>query len=215
MNALDLTCAQTHTRRGKSVLIVGAGALGRITGESIAASCDLLGYLRFEGDRSSRRLPAPLLGAASDFEACLRTYPLDEIYIAGDLAKHAEEMREVVRTCELLGLPFALPAQPFRLTRARPRDVKALADGYIHYVQGEPKPAQAAMKRAMDIVLALTALLILSPLLLATAIAVKLTSKGPVLFRQARAGMRGRPFAMLKFRRWSKTPSRFSSVSWR
>ncbi len=55
-------------------------------------------------------------------------------------------------------------------------------------------------KRAMDCVLAATALVVLSPLLLAIALAVKLTSPGPILFRQMRSGLGGRPFAFYKFR---------------
>jgi polysaccharide biosynthesis protein PslA len=55
-------------------------------------------------------------------------------------------------------------------------------------------------KRVVDIVLAFAALVALMPLLVATAIAVKLTSPGPVFFRQKRPGFGGRPFSMLKFR---------------
>lgn len=56
------------------------------------------------------------------------------------------------------------------------------------------------VKRAMDIAGSAFALLILSPVLLAIAIAIKLTSKGPVLFRQARLGQQGKKITMLKFR---------------
>ena len=52
----------------------------------------------------------------------------------------------------------------------------------------------------MDIVLALLALLVLSPLLLGTALAIALDSGRPVLFRQTRLGLQGRAFGMLKFR---------------
>lgn len=55
-------------------------------------------------------------------------------------------------------------------------------------------------KRVADIVLALLALFALLPLLIGTAIAVKLTSPGPVFFRQKRPGLGGKPFEMLKFR---------------
>jgi len=58
----------------------------------------------------------------------------------------------------------------------------------------------AAGKRVIDIVVALTALIILSPLLLLLAILVKLTSPGPVLYAQERMGLDGRTFHMLKFR---------------
>ena len=58
----------------------------------------------------------------------------------------------------------------------------------------------AVAKRATDFILALIALLILSPLLILIALLVKLTSQGPVLYRQERMGLDGRTFDMLKFR---------------
>ena len=61
-------------------------------------------------------------------------------------------------------------------------------------------PSQRAIKRAMDLTLAGFGLVLLSPLLLAVAIAIKATSRGPVLFRQERVTEGGRPFRMLKFR---------------
>jgi lipopolysaccharide/colanic/teichoic acid biosynthesis glycosyltransferase len=56
------------------------------------------------------------------------------------------------------------------------------------------------MKRAMDVVVSVIALMLLSPLLLFIAAAIKLTSKGPILFRQQRVGQYGEPFMFLKFR---------------
>jgi len=58
----------------------------------------------------------------------------------------------------------------------------------------------AAVKRAIDLVLASVALVLLAPLLVAIALAVRLTSPGPALFRQERLGLHRRPFVMLKFR---------------
>lgn len=55
-------------------------------------------------------------------------------------------------------------------------------------------------KRAVDTILAFIALILLSPLLLVSALAVKLTSPGPILFRQQRLGLGGREFTMYKFR---------------
>src|SRR5919205_367014 len=57
-----------------------------------------------------------------------------------------------------------------------------------------------ALKRALDISLVAVLLVILLPVLLLCALAVRLDSPGPVLFRQERIGRRGRPFRMLKFR---------------
>jgi exopolysaccharide biosynthesis polyprenyl glycosylphosphotransferase len=61
-------------------------------------------------------------------------------------------------------------------------------------------PVQVWFKRAFDIVVAATMLVVLAPLLAAVAVGVKLTDRGPVLFRQMRVGRGGDEFAMLKFR---------------
>lgn len=63
-----------------------------------------------------------------------------------------------------------------------------------------PAAHQLAAKRLLDILLVVCALVTLAPMLLGVAVAVMLTSRGPVLFRQARVGYRGKPFMILKFR---------------
>lgn len=60
--------------------------------------------------------------------------------------------------------------------------------------------AYQTLKRFIDIVGAIALLIILLPVLLLIAVSIKLTSRGPVLFRQERAGLRGSPFTMIKFR---------------
>jgi len=55
-------------------------------------------------------------------------------------------------------------------------------------------------KRLFDVVVSVVALIVVSPILAAAAVAIKLGSKGPVFFRQARIGLNGRPFQMYKFR---------------
>jgi lipopolysaccharide/colanic/teichoic acid biosynthesis glycosyltransferase len=70
-------------------------------------------------------------------------------------------------------------------------------------VAGAPpraKPVGRAVKRAFDVVVAATVLLLFAPLLLAAGLAVRLSSPGPAIFRQERVGRRGRPFQVLKFR---------------
>jgi lipopolysaccharide/colanic/teichoic acid biosynthesis glycosyltransferase len=59
---------------------------------------------------------------------------------------------------------------------------------------------EAALSRAIDVVLAAALLTVLAPLILVTALLVRVTSRGPALFRQVRIGYRGQPFEMLKFR---------------
>lgn len=62
------------------------------------------------------------------------------------------------------------------------------------------RPRQRALKRSFDVVVATAALIVLSPFLGAIAVAIKATSRGPVLYKDVRAGKGGRPFSMLKFR---------------
>jgi exopolysaccharide biosynthesis polyprenyl glycosylphosphotransferase len=75
-------------------------------------------------------------------------------------------------------------------------------DAYLLYTAWSGGPGRLARgaKRAMDIVGAVIALVVLSPVLLVAAIGVKVSSPGPVVFRQTRVGKAGRPFTMLKFR---------------
>jgi exopolysaccharide biosynthesis polyprenyl glycosylphosphotransferase len=67
-------------------------------------------------------------------------------------------------------------------------------------VNGGPKKASLAVKRGIDIAGSALALILLSPVFLAIAVAIKLTSRGPILFRQRRVGQYGEPFTFLKFR---------------
>jgi polysaccharide biosynthesis protein PslA len=74
-----------------------------------------------------------------------------------------------------------------------------LADGQP-VIQAPGRSVTLALKRGIDMAISLFGLIILSPALLVIAIAIKITSPGPILFRQTRAGLGGKPFAVLKFR---------------
>lgn len=184
------------------VLILGVGPLGRHTGLEIRDSrpFEVLGYLHFGDEEKHTRLPAPILGAVSQLDAMLKQHVVGEVYVAGNYGSHHAEMQQAIRTCERFGVPFALPAGGFRFGRAKPANVKSMDDGYVHYLCVLHKPVQLALKRALDIMASGTALALLSPLLVGVAVAIKLTSRGPILFRQERVGMYGRRFHMLKFR---------------
>ena len=67
-------------------------------------------------------------------------------------------------------------------------------------VRREASTSQLTIKRAMDVVLSVVLLVVLWPVLAAIAIAIRLDSRGPILFRQTRAGLGGEPFGMFKFR---------------
>jgi exopolysaccharide biosynthesis polyprenyl glycosylphosphotransferase len=191
-----------------SVLIVGVGPIGRLTAQDLRqrGRCKVVGHLRLAGESDkdvallARNSSCEVLGAATEIEPLLCTHAVDEVYIAGNVRKHGDEMQEAVRTCEKFGVPFALPAYAFRLERAQAVDERAISDGYLHYQTRPARPSQEAMKRLFDIAISALVLWLLLPLMLVVIVLIKLTSRGPVFFRQRRVGLNGREFAMLKFR---------------
>lgn len=184
------------------VLIMGVGAMGRLTGEDLNNKHRrrVIGYLSFTGETAPASPPAPVLGTAKDLEHLLCTVPVDEVYIAGNMLKNSAEMQAAIKLCENFGIPFALPAYHFRFDRARPIDDHAVSDGYMHFMTHAFRPHQMALKRLFDICSSAVALALLSPLLVGVALGVKFTSRGPIFFKQKRVGLHGKPFNMLKFR---------------
>jgi exopolysaccharide biosynthesis polyprenyl glycosylphosphotransferase len=183
-------------------LILGVGAMGRLTGEDLAKQGRrrVNGYLAFSNEKLASAVPGPVLGKVDQLEEVLCRVPVDVVYIAGNVQKHGQEMQAAIKLCERFGIPFALPAHPFRMDRARARDSHVATDGYLHFVTHTPRPYQMAVKRLFDIVSSAAALLVLSPLLLTVALLIKLTSRGPIFFKQKRVGLHGKTFEMLKFR---------------
>ncbi|HYV64672.1 MAG TPA: sugar transferase [Myxococcales bacterium] len=184
------------------VLVVGTGAMGRATGKDLVRRSRQrpVGYLVFADEARNLVLREPILGTCCDLENILRTRPISEVYIAGNALRNGEHMQHAVTVCEALGTPFALPAYSLRLERAVPNAGHGATDGYIHFGFSDDKQHQLGLKRLFDIAVSATALWLLTPLFVAVAVLIKLTSCGPVFFRQTRTGMQGREFNILKFR---------------
>lgn len=188
------------------VLIIGTGALGMATYQRMRAVTGerrrVIGFLRFEGEPDIL-IPGDdvrVLGEAKDLPHIVLKHPVSEVYVAGRLLTQGQHMQQVVSVCEDLGLPFALPLHSLRFERATLLSSSKATDGYLHYLTNKPRPAEIALKRLLDIAAAATGLLLLSPLLIGVAVAIKLTSKGPIFFKQVRVGMHGAHFSLLKFR---------------
>ncbi|HEX8705439.1 MAG TPA: sugar transferase, partial [Myxococcaceae bacterium] len=171
-------------------LIIGVGSMGRLTGEDLLKNGRrrITGYLSFNTEKPLADVPGPVLGKTEHLDEVLCQLPVDVVYIAGNVQKHGTEMQNAIKVCERFGIPFALPAHPFRMDRARPEDTHASADGYLHFVTHAPAPHQQAIKRLFDIISSAAALVALSPLLLTVAVAIRVTSRGPVFFKQKRVG---------------------------
>ncbi len=184
------------------VLIVGVGPLGRATADEVKKNgrMQVAGFVRYADETTPSQLKGQTLGTTTDLDSVLRTMPVAEVYFASNSVANAPETQKAIKVCEAFGIPFALPASMFRFDRARPLGTHGVKDGYLHYQTVASRPVAMAFKRAFDILSSGIALWLLAPLLLTVAALIKLTSRGPVLFRQTRVGLHGRPFRMLKFR---------------
>ena len=191
------------------VLICGVGPSAVATAHKLQKKSggrrfQVVGFLAFEGEQAhasiARGKVAPILGKAGDLLAVLETRPVAEVYIAGRTLVHGNEMQRVVRACEEIGVPFALPVHALQFERARLLSSASSTDGYLHYISTDTRPVQYAVKRLVDIVCSAFALVALSPLLLFVALVIRLESRGPVLFKQQRVGLHGASFNLLKFR---------------
>ena len=131
--------------------------------------------------------------------AMCRTSDVEELVLLVD-PERMSNVRSIAKRLRVLPLPVILVplgtlAQLFQRSRLDIGDTIA-----IELQRAALSPAEQAVKRGVDILLSLTLLVCLSPFLLAVAIAIKLDSPGPVLFRQIRHGFNGRPFRCYKFR---------------
>ncbi|OGQ91978.1 MAG: hypothetical protein A2289_19645 [Deltaproteobacteria bacterium RIFOXYA12_FULL_58_15] len=185
------------------VLVVGTGPVGAAVAKHLAEYSrrrEVMGFLDFSGESTTSpdgRLP--VFGNATALLTVLREHPVGEVYIAGQITTQSHEMQAVVRLCEEIGMPFAVPLSTLDYERATPFPSPA-PDDFVHYVTVRSKPTQHAIKRLIDIFASTCALVIMSPLLVGLAAAIKLNTAGPVLFRQRRVGLHGYSFNMLKFR---------------
>ena len=117
-------------------------------------------------------------------------------------ARHAyfEQVEKVIELCELEGVEVWLLADFFK-TRISQTSVDDFLGRPTVVFRSAPEASwQGVAKQMLDFVGAVGLLVLVSPLLLFAALAVKLASRGPVFFRQQRSGLNGRPFTMLKFR---------------
>lgn len=149
-------------------------------------------------ERGSRRR-ADVISTAIE---CVRGSEVEEIVVGADL-RHWTELRGLI--AELRILPFPVNVIPVGATsEIFNQPSHELGNSVCVEVQRGPlTPVEYAAKRCIDIVFAGTGLLTLLPLLAVVAIAIKLDSRGPVLFRQRRCGFNGRCFQIYKFRTMS------------
>jgi exopolysaccharide biosynthesis polyprenyl glycosylphosphotransferase len=203
---LDAVLRQAR-RRGRDrerVLIVGAGDQAELVYSKIREAPDL-GYrvVGFIGDAAVADGLArvqPILGGLEDVADVVRRHGIGEVIIASPGISHPQ-LVDIVTGCTREQVNIKIFPDIFELM-AREVETSELTGLPLMRVRDVALRGWArVVKRAMDVALAWTLLVFLSPLMLFTAFLVKLTSPaGPVLYVQERVGLDGRPFHMIKFR---------------
>ena len=194
-------------------LIVGAGMIGS---HLVKRLLEKPSYgLRPVGFLDSNPLPprtpavspaVPILGGADDLADAIETTGARHVILA--FSQESDHVLvEKVRQCQALGVEVSLVPRLYESINERSTldHVGGLPLLTLHSI--DPRGWQFAVKHAIDRSVALVSLTALSPMLIAIAIAVRLSSPGPILFRQRRVGRDGREFTMLKFRTMSGHPS--------
>lgn len=142
----------------------------------------------------------PVLGNVSKLSEILAKNEVDEVMVTLRL-KEYELLSDVVNTCEKAGVQTKFVPDYGNLMSTHPytEDLVGLPVIYIRNVPLE-EPFNSFIKRAVDILGSLFAITLFSPVMLVTAIGVKLSSPGPVIFKQERVGLHNKNFVMYKFR---------------
>jgi exopolysaccharide biosynthesis polyprenyl glycosylphosphotransferase len=202
--------ARRHGEAGAPTLIVGAGRIGRLTAKRLLDEPELglrpIGFIDKEPLESDDGLPRlPVLGASWDLEQVVGDHGVRHVIVAFSTAPD-HVLLGIVKRCQERGVAVSLVPRLFeKVTRAM--DVDHLGGLPLLTVHpSDPKGWQFAVKYAADRAVGFALLLLAAPLLLASALAVRLTMGRPVIYRQPRVGLDGREFGMLKFRTMNGTP---------
>ena len=130
----------------------------------------------------------------------LRRNVVDEVAIYLPLRSFYEHSSQVAALCEQHGMIMRFASDIFGLKTARSRTEEFEGDHHIATYTGMRDGWALLVKRILDLAISSVLLVVLSPLLLVVAALVKLTSNGPVFFRQERMGINKRRFVIYKFR---------------
>ena len=204
-------------RRGynqRYALVVGGGELAGAVIQRLRARPDtgfrILGLVSDEKQGSGGAQP---LGGFADLRTVLDAHPVDHVIVA---LPH-EDYGRLGGLLEAIGdEPVTIHVVPdlgrFTSLRGGVEEFEGLP--FVHLRESPLYGWNRVAKRIFDVAFAAALLLLLSPLLLALAAAVKLTSSGPVLYRQERMGLDGQRFRMLKLRTMRVDAERETGPMW-
>jgi exopolysaccharide biosynthesis polyprenyl glycosylphosphotransferase len=174
-----------------------------ISGRKKSLGNRFIGYVDTGVNGSSQLLDdrLPKLGSLDDLPTIIRERQVEEVIIAIETSEH-NLLRNILNTLFDFGEEVLVKIIPdmYDILLGTVKMTHVYGAVLIEIRQELMPKWQRVTKRVLDVLVSLTVLALLSPLLLYIAIRVRLSSPGPILFRQERAGLHGRPFTIFKFR---------------
>ena len=190
-------------------VIVGAGSLGQKLAERIAATpflgVTVAGYFDDRtGDRVGATESMNMLGSVDQLAQYAKTHRVDLIYLAMPMASQPRILKLLDELCDTTAsVYFAPDIFLFDLIQARMDTIGGMP--VLAVCETPFYGVNSIVKRVSDIVLASIILVLIAPILAVIALGVKLSSPGPVLFRQRRYGLDGQEIVVYKFRSMTVT----------
>jgi exopolysaccharide biosynthesis polyprenyl glycosylphosphotransferase len=216
--ALHWSQAQAR-RQGEAMrptLIVGAGRVGRLVAKRLLAYPELglkpIGFLDKDPlEPLDGSVTVPVLGASWDLDEVIVRHDIEQVIVTFSTAPN-EVLLRLVRRCEELGVSVSFVPRLFERVNGRVTVEHIGGLPLVSAHPSNPRGWQFAVKYAADRVAAALGLLVLLPVLAASAVAVWISLGRPLFFKQVRVGRDGRPFEMLKFRSMRQTEPEGGSI---
>jgi exopolysaccharide biosynthesis polyprenyl glycosylphosphotransferase len=194
-------------RRGIGVaraVIVGAGEVGRTVMRTMVAHPDLgyeiVGFVDDDPAKGTTDIGRfKGLGSLDSLAILVQDEAIDEVIITLPWQYHRKIMA-IMAQCERENVRARIVPDLFQMTLSRMSINEMAGIPLIGVKQVRISPLTRFLKRAIDVVFSLSVLILTAPLMALIALAIKMDSPGPILFRQDRVGQGGRPFTLYKFR---------------
>jgi len=197
---LMLLAAQ-HAFGPRRVLIVGLGDEAQSLATDLELNnCEVVGFYPTEADAPSYAGAHRVFSRTISLEQTVVRHKVDEIVVAAREQRGGSVPMEDLLACRIRGVRVMDLAAAYERTRTEVPTNSLKASWLVYgdgFVQGR---ARRLAKRTFDVVSSLILLILALPIMAITALAIRLESPGPIVYRQERVGLRGRPFMCLKFR---------------
>jgi Undecaprenyl-phosphate glucose phosphotransferase len=196
-------------------LIVGAGRVARKTARALRMASWMgiknIGFVEDHAHALAGDLD--LVGSFDDLPDLIQKYNVSHVFIALPMGRY-DDARRVFNILSQSLVEVRLVADVPNIAGLSLTTANLDGLPVIGLRESPHFGLNIVVKRAMDVVLSLIGLIVLSPLLLLLAVLVKLTSAGPVFYQQKRCGLNGKVFHMLKFRSMRENAEKQTGAVW-